>query len=66
MLLFQNRDSKTGDWLLGIVYDENARFLGSVAGNAGVFSTLNDVSNCKDAFFGGKTNKGHLIAEFTL
>ena len=33
-------DSET--WLTGIVHDENARFLGGVSGNAGLFSTLSD------------------------
>ena len=27
----------------GVVHDENARFLGGISGNAGVFSTLNDM-----------------------
>lgn len=31
-----------GDYACGIVYDDNARFLGGVAGNSGVFSTLDD------------------------
>ncbi len=35
-------DPATGAPIQGVVHDENARFLGGVAGNAGVFSTLND------------------------
>lgn len=31
------------DYCYGIVHDENARFLGGVSGNAGVFSTLSDM-----------------------
>lgn len=31
-----------GNWLRGVVHDENARFLGGNAGHAGVFSTLRD------------------------
>lgn len=31
------------DYACGTVHDENARFLGGVSGNAGVFSTLDDV-----------------------
>lgn len=36
------QDEETGCRLHGIVHDENARFLGGVSGNAGVFSTLDD------------------------
>lgn len=32
-----------GEYLCGRVHDENASFLGGVAGNAGVFSTLDDM-----------------------
>lgn len=39
---FTERDHKTGEWLCGKVHDENARFLGGVSGNAGVFSDLDD------------------------
>lgn len=35
-------DDDSGTWLNGIVHDENARFLGGVSGNAGLFSTLAD------------------------
>lgn len=33
-----------GTLLRGVVHDENARFLGGVAGNAGVFSTADDLA----------------------
>jgi len=36
-------DAVTNAHLNGVVHDENARFMGGVAGNAGVFSTLDDV-----------------------
>lgn len=36
-------DSATGKLLQGIVHDENARFLGGISANAGVFSNLNDM-----------------------
>jgi CubicO group peptidase (beta-lactamase class C family) len=36
-------DPAAGACLSGVVHDENARFLGGVSGNAGVFSTLNDM-----------------------
>lgn len=35
-------DPLTGNPFTGIVHDENARFLGGVSGNAGVFSTIED------------------------
>ena len=38
------RDPVTGRYLCGVVHDENARFLGGVSGNAGVFSTLDDMT----------------------
>lgn len=37
------RDPATGTLLQGIVHDENARFLGGISGNAGVFSDLEDM-----------------------
>ena len=37
------RDPATGELLCGVVHDENARFLGGAAGNAGVFSDLADM-----------------------
>lgn len=33
----------TGEWATGHVHDENAYFLDGIAGNAGVFSTLDDM-----------------------
>jgi len=37
-------DSDTGKYLCGVVHDENARFIGGVSGNAGVFSDIGDMS----------------------
>lgn len=37
------RDPLTGRFLCGVVHDENARFLGGISGNAGIFSTLGDM-----------------------
>ncbi len=44
----------TGGWATGHVHDENAYFLGGVAGNAGVFATLDDMI----AFAGMCSEKG--------
>ena len=46
--------SHTGEWATGHVHDENACFLGGVAGNAGVFATLDDMI----AFAGMCSQKG--------
>ncbi len=35
--------SHTGEWATGHVHDENSYFVGGVSGNAGVFSTLDDM-----------------------
>lgn len=37
-------DPTTNKPLIGIVHDENARFLGGISGHAGLFSNINDVS----------------------
>ena len=34
---------RTGELICGVVHDENARFMGGVSGNAGVFSDLEDM-----------------------
>ncbi len=36
-------DPQTGEAICGVVHDENARFLGGVSGNAGVFSDIHDM-----------------------
>ena len=41
-IIATERDPATGVALCGVVHDENARFLGGVAGNAGLFSCLDD------------------------
>lgn len=50
------RYSHSGEWATGHVHDENAYFLGGVAGNAGVFSTLDDMIQ----FAGMCSEKGKL------
>ncbi|MDF2673699.1 MAG: Beta-lactamase [Clostridiales bacterium] len=37
-------DPTTNEPLIGIVHDENARFLGGISGHAGLFSNIEDVS----------------------
>ena len=50
------QDPATGNWLCGVVHDENARFLGGVSGNAGLFSTLDDCTR----FAGMLSNGGRI------
>lgn len=38
------RDAGTGTLLCGVVHDENARFLGGISGNAGIFSDIEDMA----------------------
>lgn len=49
-------------YIMGEVHDENARFAGGVSGNAGIFSTLDDV--CKFALM--ISNKGEYEGRYIL
>lgn len=52
-------DPATGKLLQGVVHDENARFLGGVSANAGVFSNLDDmITFTKMLACGGKRDDG--------
>lgn len=52
-------DPKTGAPLRGVVHDENARFLGGISANAGVFSDLNDmITFTKMLSLDGRTDRG--------
>ena len=52
-------DPATGIPLRGVVHDENARFLGGISANAGLFSDLNDmITFTKMLARGGKTEDG--------
>ena len=52
-------DPATGKLLQGIVHDENARFLGGIAANSGVFSDLDDMTVfTKMLAQGGKKDDG--------
>ncbi len=52
-------DPATGGWLCGVVHDENARFLGGVSGNAGLFSTLDDCTRFAGMLSNGGYMDGH-------
>ncbi|MBR3972763.1 MAG: beta-lactamase family protein [Oscillospiraceae bacterium] len=52
-------DPETGKLLQGVVHDENARFLGGISANAGVFSDIGDMTIfAKMLACGGKLNDG--------
>lgn len=56
-----------GSCLSGVVHDENARFLGGVSGNAGVFSDLRDMSTFASMLAcGGKHNSEYFLSPATL
>ncbi len=52
------RDVSTGRLWQGVVHDENARFQGGVSGNAGVFSTIGDMSRFARMLACGGTLEG--------
>jgi uncharacterized protein YbbC (DUF1343 family) len=63
---------KDGTILRGVVHDPTARFMGGVAGHAGLFSTAGDLAKfCQMVLDGGKDPAGNVlfpaatIAEFT-
>ena len=55
------RDPETGELLRGVVHDENARFLGGISANAGVFSNIGDMIRFAQMLsLGGKTADGEV------
>lgn len=61
------RDPETGKIICGVVHDENARFLRGVSGNAGIFSTLNDMTRFAAMLAcGGRTEDGIYLTPATL
>ncbi|MDP4153006.1 MAG: serine hydrolase domain-containing protein [Bacillota bacterium] len=60
-------DPQTNSYLCGTVQDENARFLGGVSGNAGIFSTLDDMIKLTSMLScGGKTANGTYLSPETI
>lgn len=55
-----------GECQRGIVHDENAAWLGGIAGHAGVFSDLNDLSKFCSMVMAGGIYKGKRILNFEL
>lgn len=60
-------DPATGACLCGVVHDENARLMGGVSGNAGVFSDIGDCARlCAMLACNGRTKHGFFLSPATL
>ena len=57
---YTEKNHLTGDWLCGQVHDENAYFLNGIAGNAGIFSNLNDCIRFAQMLAGHGTLEGNV------
>lgn len=55
-----------GAYKVGIVHDENARFLGGVSANAGIFSTAEDVATLATMLSAGGTHNGKMFLSPSL
>ncbi len=55
-----------GAYKVGIVHDENARFLGGVSANAGVFSNATDVAALATMLSAGGSHKGKMFLSPSL
>lgn len=66
-IAFTERSHITGKWLRGIVHDENTRFLGGVAGHAGLFSNIKDMTKFVNMLAcGGKLSDGTTFIDKTI
>lgn len=54
-------DTVTGDYLHGVVHDENARAMGGICGHAGLFSTAEDLLRYASLWLEGGQSGGHFI-----
>lgn len=60
-------DPDTGKPLLGVVHDPTARYMGGVAGHAGVFSTANDLSKFAQMMLnGGELGGTRIVSALTV
>ncbi len=57
----QYENGSSGPMLWGVVHDPTARFMGGVAGHAGLFSTVDDVSIFAQMLLNGGTYDGARI-----
>lgn len=61
------RLENTDEILCGIVHDENSRFLGGIAGNAGLFSNSGDLTRfCKMFLCNGQSEQGTFLNPETM
>ncbi|AEV28771.1 penicillin-binding protein, beta-lactamase class C [Sphaerochaeta pleomorpha str. Grapes] len=61
------RLENTNEILCGIVHDENSRFLGGIAGNAGLFSTAEDLTRfCRMFLCKGQSEQGTYLSTETM
>jgi uncharacterized protein YbbC (DUF1343 family)/CubicO group peptidase (beta-lactamase class C family) len=61
------RDGKNGPPLRGIVHDETSRYMGGVAGHAGLFSTAGDLSRyCEMLLHKGELDGARLFSPLTI
>ncbi len=60
-------DAKTKIPLRGVVHDPTARFMGGVAGHAGLFSTADDLAKyCEMLLAGGERNGVRIVSPLTV
>jgi uncharacterized protein YbbC (DUF1343 family)/CubicO group peptidase (beta-lactamase class C family) len=61
------RIGKNGDVLRGVVHDETTRFMGGIAGHAGMFSTADDLARFAEMMLGrGERNGVRLFSPLTV
>src|SRR5574340_2887 len=61
------RATRNGAPLRGVVHDETTRFMGGVAGHAGMFSTVDDLARfCQMMLNGGELNGVRLFSPLTV
>ncbi len=61
------RLGKDGPPLRGVVHDPTARYMGGVAGHAGLFSTADDLSRfCRMMIDGGELDGGRIVSPLTI
>jgi uncharacterized protein YbbC (DUF1343 family)/CubicO group peptidase (beta-lactamase class C family) len=61
------RDGPNGAPLRGVVHDETARYMGGIAGHAGLFSTADDLARfCEMMLHKGESDGARLVSSLTV
>ncbi len=61
------QEKRDGEWMIGEVHDPRAYALGGVAGHAGLFSTVDDLSRyCRMILHGGVINGRRILSPLTI